>query len=825
MLASLVLACESPPGGGPAAPDGGNVPAGPSLAAGANHTCAIFGAGAVRCWGDDSLGQLGLAAGSDPLAAYSVDLGRGARATGVYAGLNETCVTLEGGAVKCWGDNSFGQLGLGDIVERGDGTGAMGDGLPAVDLGAGRRAVALALGSTAACALLEGGVLKCWGDAYQGATGHGDLQTRGDRPGTMGDNLPAVDLGSRDGVPFKVEAVAAFDYHSFCAILDDTGPDNSGLKCWGSNDYCELGLGIHESRGSTPATLGNALEWVDLGTTAAGSARKAVMLGGGYQSTCVLGDDGAVSCWGQNDAGELGNGESGNDRSCLPGEVGNANLVPLPAPAVAISARGQVNGGGAHACALLATGAVTCWGDNGFGQLGTGDTTPLSSPSPPLVFADGFVPQKVVAGNQHTCAVSTDDRIKCWGSDQAGQLGAGYSGDLHAPGPDLRLRGRAVLELAAGDDHTCALLEGGALKCWGRNAAGQLGLGDLANRGDGPGQMGDHLTEVQLGGPVIAVAAGAAHTCAVTDDGAVRCWGAGDAGQLGLGSELGALGPPAPAVALPGAAVSVAAGADYSCALLASGQASCWGAGARGQLGTGDLTGRAAPAGVISFGAKATSLAAGARHACALLDSGRIACWGANDSGQLGQGDAADRSGPALVELGRGDVLAVAAGGDTTCVLLDGGEAKCWGANDRGQLGLGDAVAHPAPQPGAIALGAGRSATALGVGGAFACALLDTSQAKCWGDNRVMQLGAPIVGPAYGDDPNETGDFLPEAVQGGGRSLRGIVAGRAHACAILDTHDVRCWGDNSYGQLGAGDGDVHSALVAPTGVVDLGGPS
>jgi alpha-tubulin suppressor-like RCC1 family protein len=158
-------------------------------------------------------------------------------------------------------------------------------------------------------------------------------------------------------------------------------------------------------------------------------------------------------------------------------------------------------------------------------------------------------------------------------------------------------------------------------------------------------------------------------------------------------------------------------------------------------------------------------------------------------------------------------------------VLLDGGAVKCWGANDHGQLGLGDAVARAAPQAGAVALGAGRGASALAVGGAFACALLDTSQAKCWGDNSVMQLGAPIGGPAYGDDPNETGDFLPEAVQGGGRSLRGIVAGRAHACAILDTNDVRCWGDNGYGQLGAGDGDTHSALVDPTGVVDLGGPS
>jgi alpha-tubulin suppressor-like RCC1 family protein len=821
--ASLVVACQSPPGTPPPSPDGGTTPAGPSLAAGAGHTCAIFAAGAVRCWGDNKLGQLGRAAGNDPLAAYSVDLGRGARAAGVYAGLSDTCVVLDGGAVKCWGDNSLGQLGLGDNVTRGDGMGAMGDALPVVDLGVGRRAVSLAVGSTAVCALFDDGAVKCWGDAYQGATGHGDIITRGDRPGTMGDNLPTVDLGSAGGVPFKATAIAAFDYHSFCAILADTGADNSSLKCWGSNDYCELGLGTHDNgHGSMPGTMGNGLPWVDLGTTAAGTARKAVALGGGYQSTCVIGDDGAVNCWGQDGSGQLGDGQTGTERSCLPGEIGDANRLPLPAAAAAVAMRGESDGGGAHACALLVSGAVSCWGENGFGQLGTGDTTALPSPSPPLVFPDGFVTAKLVLGNDHTCAVAVDRRVECWGSDQLGQLGPTAVGDVHAPGMDLRLRGRAVVALAAGADHTCALLDGGALKCWGRNDAGQLGLGDLVNRGDGAGEMGDNLPEVSLGGPTIAVAAGAAHTCAVTGDGAVRCWGAGDAGQLGLGTETGALAPPATAIALPAAAIAVAAGADFSCALLGDGQVACWGAGARGQLGSGDLGGRAAPASAVSLTAKATLLAAGTHHACALLANDRLTCWGANDSGQLGLGDTADHPLPALVDAGTARVRAVAAGGDATCVMLDGGAVKCWGANDRGQLGLGDAVTRAAPEANAVALGSGRSASVVTVGGAFACALVDTSQAKCWGDNQAAELGTLSNAPACGDGPDEMGDFLPQASQGGGRSVQGFAAGRAHVCAILDTGDVRCWGDNTYGQLAAGDAGAHSAVVNPTGVVDLG---
>jgi alpha-tubulin suppressor-like RCC1 family protein len=819
-FAVTAVACQGPPAA-TVVPDGSVVAAGPFLAAGGHHTCAIFAAGAVRCWGDNQLGQLGRAAGDDPLADYSVDLGTGQRATAVFAGLSDTCVILEGGAIKCWGNNSFGQLGLGDTVTRGDGMGAMGDALPVVNLGTGRRAAALALGGTATCALLDDGALTCWGDAYQGATGHGDIQTRGDRPGTMGDNLPIVDLGGRDGVPFKTKAIAAFDYHSFCAILDDTGPDNSGLKCWGSNDYCELGLGTITSRGAEPETIGNGLEFVDLGTSAAGGKRKAIALGGGYQSTCVLGDDGAVSCWGPGGSGQLGNGGTESARSCAADEVGDANVVPSLPAAVAIAARGQVDGGGAHACALLATGAMSCWGENGGGQLGTGDTTALLRPSPPLAFPEGFAPRTLVLGNEHTCAISGDNHVECWGSNQAGQLGADATGDRYAPGPDLRLRGRPVRALAAGDDHTCAILDGGALKCWGRNSDGQLGVGDVAGRGDRAATMGDDLPELALGGPAIAVAAGAAHTCAVTGDGAVRCWGAGAAGQLGRGSPAGALVPPSTPVET-AAATAVVAGSDFSCALLEDGQATCWGAGARGQLGAGDTADRAAPAGAISFGAKATALAAGRRHACALLAGGGIACWGANDSGQLGLGDTRDRTQPSLLDAKPGRALALAAGGDTTCALLDGGAVGCWGANDSGQLGLGDAATRSTSAD-TVALGSGRSASALAAGGAFACALLDTSQAKCWGDNHAKQLGAPITGPAYGDGPNETGDFLPEVAQGGGRSARAVAAGRAHACVILDTGDVRCWGDNGYGQLGIGDSETHTALFHPSGVVDLGG--
>jgi alpha-tubulin suppressor-like RCC1 family protein len=140
-----------------------------------------------------------------------VDLGTNRRALGIFAGLEHTCAILEDGGVKCWGLNTWGQLGVGDTANRGDGVAAMGDGLPIVDLGVGRRAMAIAAASSATCALLDGGSVKCWGDSYQGALGYGDISTRGATPGTMGDALREVDLGSRDGAPLEAEQIVAID--------------------------------------------------------------------------------------------------------------------------------------------------------------------------------------------------------------------------------------------------------------------------------------------------------------------------------------------------------------------------------------------------------------------------------------------------------------------------------------------------------------------------------------------------------------------------------------------------------------------------------------
>ncbi|RMF60337.1 MAG: hypothetical protein D6746_07015, partial [Bacteroidetes bacterium] len=173
-----------------------------SLTAGGERTCAVLSDGSLKCWGYN-FGRLGLGdqahRGDDPgemgTNLPAVDLGTGV-ISGVEAGSTHTCALLDNATVKCWGSNVNGQLGLGDKLTRGDDPGEMGNSLPPIDLGAGRTPTAIAAGGSFTCARLDNATVKCWGANSDGQLGLGDTSDRGDAPGEMGDNLPAVDLGT-----------------------------------------------------------------------------------------------------------------------------------------------------------------------------------------------------------------------------------------------------------------------------------------------------------------------------------------------------------------------------------------------------------------------------------------------------------------------------------------------------------------------------------------------------------------------------------------------------------------------------------------------------
>jgi E3 ubiquitin-protein ligase HERC3 len=368
------------------------------------------------------------------VALPAVNLGTGRTAVEVAAGSGHTCARLDDGSTKCWGENTFGQLGLGDTERRGEEPDEMGDDLPPVDLGPGRSAVRLAAGYWHTCALLDNGAVKCWGRSNHGQLGLGDMETRGDDPAEMGAALHAVDLGGRAAVDLTAS------YTHACALLD-----NGAVKCWGDNEFGQLGLGDTASRGDGPGEMGDMLPPVDLG-----SGRSAIGLAAGPQWTCARLDSLTLKCWGSNFSGQLGLGDTAN-RGDEPGEMGDS-LLPVDfgsgrtVTAVAV--------GDWHACAILDQGTVKCWGSSVYGQVGQGD----------------------------------HERY----GDEPGEMG-----DLLAE-VDLGT-GQKAVGLTAGSQHSCVLLENHAVKCWGWNLSGQLGLEDAIDRGDDPGEMGNSLATLNLG--------------------------------------------------------------------------------------------------------------------------------------------------------------------------------------------------------------------------------------------------------------------------------------------------------------------------------------
>lgn len=386
------------------------------------------------------------------------------------------------------------------------------------------------------------------------------------------------------------------------------------------------------------------------GTGAQGCARRAVSVAAGTRSTCVVLSEGRVKCWGNDSFGKLGlGGSTESPRGGAAAQMGDA--LPYVNLGAGRSAR-TIAAGSDVTCGVLDNGAVKCWGYNGYGAVGGSDLnsfgiTPTVAPLPPgrtavavgagsgngfAVLDDGtfghwgtaFTPYVVPAGERvrsfdrsprydsyHLCALFEAGSVRCWSAGQPsqdmGQYGWAYSPSLPpASYPAVSLgAGRTAVALALGDVHSCALLDNGAVKCWGANDRGQLGLGDVFARGGAAADMGDALPAVALGGTARAIAAGASHTCALLTTGAVKCWGFNDAGQLGQGNtntigdqpgELEAL----PAIDLgPGRTATAIDVGLHSCAVLDTGAVKCWGINTSGELGQGDLLTRGATSGTM----------------------------------------------------------------------------------------------------------------------------------------------------------------------------------------------------------------------------------
>jgi len=382
----------------------------------------------------------------------------------------------------------------------------------------------------------------------------------------------------------------------------------------------------------------------------------------------------------------------------------------------------------------------------------------------PLVLSARPNATAIDAGGVHTCALTSAGGVKCWGSNFFGQLGDGTTTDRHTP---VAVSGLAsgVAAIAGGGYHTCALTSAGAVKCWGANRHGQLGDGTITNR---------HSPVVVSGlaSGVSAISAGERYTCALTSAGGVKCWGANFFGQLGDGTTTDRHTPVAVSGLASGVA-AIAAGYAYTCALTSAGGVKCWGINNYGQLGDGTTNDRLIPVDVSGLASDVEAIAAGDIHTCAFTSAGGVKCWGANDRGELGDGTTTERLIPVDVPGLATGVAAIAAGGLHTCALTSAAEVKCWGDNDQGQLGDGTTTERHTP---VAVSGLMSGAAAIAAGHIHTCALTSADGVKCWGDNVAGELGdgtiiqrhipVPVVG--FGGSlkcvvPNVIGKLLPKA--------------------------------------------------------------
>jgi alpha-tubulin suppressor-like RCC1 family protein/mono/diheme cytochrome c family protein len=630
------------------------------VSAGAEHACAVV-AGGVMCWGNNTGGKLGDGTTTLQRSPVSV-IPAGGGVTDVSAGVSHTCAVVAGG-VSCWGANSFGELGLGDT---------MGRLTPTSVIPAGSGVTAVAVGNVFTCAVVSGGV-RCWGNNASGQLGDGSAVAQSSTP------VQAIAAGN------GVDAIAAGNHH-VCAVR------NSGLQCWGSNFYGQLGDGGV-----------NGLTNVPWQTVPAGSG--VVSVSAGNFHTCFAAS-GGVKCFGYN----------------LSGELGIASNVSANLPQTTIPADSDVSSvgvGSMHSCAVAA-GYVRCWGSSSSGALGNVGLTG-NWRVPIQVFAAGSGASAVATGSASTtvnCA-AVDGGISCWGN--AGYMLGNDSTAASITPVTAVASGSGASVVSIGNTHVCAVVNGAA-KCWGGASKYQLGLQSGSPSGTPQQVFG-------LTSGVTDIVAGYEHSCAAVGGG-VKCWGDHLFGQLGTGGFNPTLTPVDVVSAGAGTGhTKVAAGRAHSCALAGS-NVRCWGDNVARQLGDGGTTRQLSPVSATDVGSGNVAIAAREALSCSVANGG-VRCWG-------------DGSSAFDVLVPGSNATAVSVGVDHYCVVVSGG-VQCAGDNSFGQLGNGsnqyssELVNAIPPGSGVTAVSAGRRQTCAVAGGGVVC----------WGEAAFGLLGTPTVYP-YG---------------------------------------------------------------------------
>ena len=863
-----------------------------TMSSGGDHLCAILDDSSLQCWGDNSFGQLGDGTTTDRLTMTEVGLNAARTAVSISSGKDHTCSILDNGDLQCWGRNNHGQLGDGTSVHSNSPVDVSLSGVP----------VQLSSGDWHSCAILEDASLQCWGKNDQGQLGDGtNVDSSTPVSISVGENVLAVSTGSShtcvvtdswalkcwggnsngqlgigttssSNSPSTVTvggnavAVSAGGTHT-CALLD-----GNNLKCWGDNNNGQLGDGGTNQQNDA-ATVGFSLTGV-------------ISIDSGDSHTCAVDSSHSLHCWGGSANGQVGDGST-SDQITLPTEIPlGQNLGTL-----------SVSSGSSYTCVVGSNDLAMCWGGQGSGALSLGTspsefTIPMwsyissserdwndngdlnifevgvsndddgdgfpndedSDPSNPTVAVScasgsfgrftcrqatpgyyvsgtgntvmtpaspGHYTDTFGATSQDECDVGEFQRLSgqtaCDDAEPGYYVpGSGaYEGTPCPAGKYNDLPGQSsvdackwaesghsvpvLTQITSGSSHSCAILDDGSIRCWGENSNGQLGDGSRAP------SLEPEKASTPLGRKAVEISAGSYHTCSIFDDGSVRCWGSNEFGQLGDGTTIERTTPVSVDLG-GGSALGISSGESHTCAVLNDNSVKCWGLNSNGQLGDGTTTDRSSPTLTDMGGEEVLLVSAGSYHTCAIMSDRSVMCWGDNWNGQIGDGTNADKTTPVEISIpSNSSAFSLDAGALHTCLGVNDGSLFCWGYNAYGQLGNGGNGNSNSPV--GVPLSAEQFLSSVQVGLFHSCALFDSGGVACWGDNSNGQLG----------DGSQSGSTVP-AIVSLSENATSVSAGQRHSCAILVDASLHCWGANEGGQIGDG---TASDRNSPT-TVDLG---